>query len=108
LAGVATITDFAVASNDKIVLDKTLFSALETFPGSPLLAEDLTVINVAAAVEFIAAGSSFNEIVYNRLTGKLFYNADNTEVGFGAGGGWFATIVGSPDNLSTTNFRVLA
>jgi hypothetical protein len=57
-----------------------------------LLEEDYSVIDVAAAEEFSAAGNSFNEIVYNRLTGNLFYNTNNATVGLGVGGGRFATI----------------
>jgi hypothetical protein len=67
----------------------------------------LTIIDVAPAGEFLIAGNSLNEIVYNRQTGNLFYNANNGAIGMGANGGRFATIVGSPDNLSNTNFLVI-
>lgn len=107
-AGVDTITDFSILSDDKIVLDKTVFSLLETVAGNPLTAGDFSVINVVAASEVAIAGTSLNKIVYNRLTGSLFYNPNNNVPDFGAGGGRFATIVGSPDNLSTTDFRVVA
>ncbi len=109
-AGVDTITSFVVGS-DKIVLDKTVFSALETVagnPGNPLLAGDFEVIDAPAASEAAEAGSRGDEIVYNRQTGNLFYNPNNDTPGFGAGGGRFATIVGSPNNLSKTDFLVLA
>jgi Ca2+-binding RTX toxin-like protein len=102
-AGVDTITDFSV-SDDRIVLDKTVFAALETLAGNPLLEEDYSVIDVAAAEEFSAAGNSFNEIVYNRLTGNLFYNTNNATVGLGVGGGRFATITFAPFNLYNTHF----
>jgi hypothetical protein len=62
----------------------------------------------AAAAEVVAAGNRVNEIVYNRQTGNLFYNPNSNAAGFGAGGGRFATIVGSPDNLSNTDFLVVA
>ena len=103
VAGVDTITDFSV-SDDRIVLDKTVFAALETVAGNPLLEEDYSVINVAAAEEFSVAGNSLNEIVYNRLTGNLFYNTNNAAVGLGVGGGRFATITFAPDNLYNTHF----
>ncbi|HSF72623.1 MAG TPA: calcium-binding protein [Microcoleus sp.] len=106
-AGVDRITDFVVGT-DKIVLDKTVFAALETVAGNPLLATDFAVINVASAVELVTAGNSSDEIVYNIQTGSLFYNPNNATAGFGAGGGKFATIVGSPNNLSTTDFLVVA
>jgi len=107
-AGVDSITDFSIFLNDKIVLDKSVFSALETVAGNPLTAADFSVINVAAASEVAIAGTTLNEIVYNRLTGSLFYNPNNNVLGFGVGGGRFATIVNSPDNLSNTDFRVVA
>ncbi|MEG3845741.1 calcium-binding protein [Microcoleus sp. herbarium19] len=108
-ANVDTINSFLVGS-DKIVLDKTLFSALETVAtaaGAVLLATDFTSINVAAAFEVLVAGNSIDEIVYNRQTGNLFYNPNNAAAGFGAGGGRFATIAGSPDTVSNTDFLVV-
>jgi Ca2+-binding RTX toxin-like protein len=113
-AGVDRITDFSSIPtdlripHDKIVLDKSVFSALDTRAGNVLHATDFAVINVAAAAEVEAAGNKGNEIVYNRRTGNLFYNPNNNAVGFGVGGGRFATIVGSPDNLSNTDFLVVA
>ncbi|MEG4532076.1 calcium-binding protein [Microcoleus sp. D2_18a_D3] len=106
-AGVDTINDFVVGI-DKIFLSKAVFSALETFPlaGNVLLPTDFASINVAAALEASIAGNNPNEIVYNRLTGSLFYNPNNNLAGFGPGGGKFATIVGSPDTLSNTAFTV--
>lgn len=106
VAGVDTITDFNV-SDDRIVLDKTVFAALETVAGNPLLEEDYSVIDVAAAGEFTAAGNSFNEIVYNRQTGNLFYNTNNATVGLGVGGGRFATIAFAPYNLYNTHFLAI-
>jgi Ca2+-binding RTX toxin-like protein len=106
-AGVDTITDFSIPLNDRIILDKTVFSALDTRPNRVLLATDFAVINVAAAGEVVAAGNSRDEIVYNSQTGNLFYNSNNAAAGLGQGGGRFATIVGSPNNLSNTDFFVV-
>jgi Ca2+-binding RTX toxin-like protein len=106
-AGVDRITDFSIDFNDKIILDKSVFSALDTRPGNVLLATDFAVINVAAAREVVAAGNSVDEIVYNRQTGNLFYNSNNAVAGLGGGGGRFATIFGSPDNLSNIDFLVV-
>lgn len=67
-AAVDTIISFFIDDNfdnDKIVLDKTVFSALETVVGNPLTAGDFSVINVAATSEVVVAGNSVNEIVYN-------------------------------------------
>jgi len=111
-----SITDFAVG-NDKILLNKDIFSTVETggpyvlgsyFPPTVLLPEDFAVINVPSGSEIVAAGNNSNEIVYNIQTGNLFYNSNSAIVGLGTNGGQFATIVGSPDNLSNTNFLVTA
>lgn len=109
VAGVDRINDFEVRG-DKIVLDKRVFSALETLSstrGNPLVASDLTLMNVAATLEFTEAGNNSDEIVYNVQTGSLFYNPNNAAAGFGRGGGRFAILVGSPDNLSATDFLVM-
>jgi Ca2+-binding RTX toxin-like protein len=106
-AGVDRITDFSIPLNDRIILDKSVFSALDTRPGNVLLATDFAVINVASGAEVVAAGNSVDEIVYNRQTGNLFYNSNNAAPGLGRGGGRFATIVGSPNNLSNTDFFVV-
>jgi Ca2+-binding RTX toxin-like protein len=105
--GVDTIFYFDVGM-DKICLSKVVFSALETFPiaNNVLLASDFVSINVAAASEVAVAEYNPNEIVYNLQTGSLFYNANDAVAGFGAGGGKLATIVGSPDSLSNTDFTV--
>jgi Ca2+-binding RTX toxin-like protein len=112
-AGVDTITDFGLYS-DKVILSKPIFSSLETNGGNPtmggnlLQAGDFSMINVAATSEVAIAGTSLNEIVYNVVTGNLFYNPNNSMPDFGAGGGKFATIVGSPDYFSNGNFRVIS
>jgi Ca2+-binding RTX toxin-like protein len=109
--GVDTIfgSFYGSASNDdKIVLDKTVFSALETVAGNPLMAGDFLVINVAAASEVAVAGNSVNEIVYNIQTHNLFYNPNNDVAGFGPGGGRFATVYGFLDTFSNTSFLVVA
>ena len=107
-AGVDRITDFSIPAAEKIVLDKTVFSALETVAGNLLLATDFSVINVSAALEASIAGTSLNEIVYNSQTGSLFYNPNNNVAGFGLGGGQFARVQGSLAGFSNTAFRVVA
>ena len=103
-AGVDRIDNLSVGV-DKIVLDKTIFAALETVPiagGAVLLATDFQ------STAIIPPALSSAEIVYNPNTGNLFYNANGIAPGFGAGGGQFATLVGSPNNLSRTDFLVVA
>ena len=106
-SGIDTINDFVVGS-EKIVLDKTFFPALETVAGNLLLATDFRVIALPDFAEEITAATGTEEIVYNRVTGNLFYNADGGAAGFGLGGGQFATIVGSPDTFSNTDVSVIA
>jgi Ca2+-binding RTX toxin-like protein len=79
-AGVDKITDFSISVNDKIVLDKKVFSALERFEDNPLTAADFSVINVAAGIERFVAEIMQNEIVYNRLTGSLFGSLELTVI----------------------------
>jgi Ca2+-binding RTX toxin-like protein len=105
-SGIDTINDFVVGS-DKFLLSKSVFPALETLAANILLATDFAVISLPALAEQVPAATGTEEIVYNRVTGNLFYNADGAAAGFGVGGGQFATIVGSPDNLSNTHFSVI-
>lgn len=104
-AAVDTIISFFIDDNfdnDKIVLDKTVFSALETVAGNPLTAGDFSVINVAATSEVVVAGNSVNEIVYNSQTGGLFYNPNNNVAGFEPGGGREATVYSFLTDFSNT------
>lgn len=87
---------------DKIVLDKTTFAALESLAGGSLIASDFAVVT-----NDYQAGISTREIVYNSANGNLFYNPNGFGAGFGAGG-QFATLVGSPDQLSGSDFFVQA
>lgn len=87
---------------DTIVLDKTIFSALETAAGNTLLASDFAIVNTDAA-----AALSSDEIVYNSVNGNLFYNTDGGDAGFGVGGGQFATLTGIPA-ITNTDFLVIA
>lgn len=98
-AGVDTINNLSV-NFDKIVLSKAIFTALESGVGT-LLASDFATVN-----NDDAAATSFAEIVYNTTNGKLFYNADNADVGFGSGG-HFATLTGNPA-ITRTDILVIA
>jgi Ca2+-binding RTX toxin-like protein len=84
------ITDF-IRGDDKIVLDKTTFTALSG------------KISFASVDSADQAGSSTALITYVRSTGKLFYNQDGITAGFGSGG-LFATI----DKPSSANGNLIA
>ena len=89
--GVDRITDF-LSGTDKIVLDKTTFTALTSAAGSAISTTEFTTINEAVNGETVA-GSSASRIVFNRANGDLFYNANGVTAGFGTGGR-FATLAG--------------
>nr|WP_277874888.1 hypothetical protein [Leptolyngbya sp. FACHB-16] len=70
--GVDTITDF-VSGVDKIILDKTSFTALNTF-------------SFASVSTIEQAKTSSARIVYIRASGSCFYNSNGSASGFGTGG----------------------
>jgi Ca2+-binding RTX toxin-like protein len=88
--GVDTIADF-VTGTDKIILDKTTFTALTSAVGT-IGASELAIINETTNGETVA-GASAARIVFNRANGDLFYNANTTAIGLGTGGR-FATLSG--------------
>jgi Ca2+-binding RTX toxin-like protein len=93
--GVDRIEDFD--SNDSIVLDKTVFSGLQSNAGI-----GFTVFGFSVASEFaivasdVEVANSRGLIVYSQATGNLFYNQNSTNPDLGSGG-LFATLVGSSD-----------
>jgi Ca2+-binding RTX toxin-like protein len=100
-SNVDTIADFVVRT-DKILLRQSDFAALQTRVGARfLISSEYAVITNDNQAE-----TSTAKIVYNSVTGNLFYNADGATAGFG-GGGQFATLTGSPDNLSEFDFAVI-
>jgi Ca2+-binding RTX toxin-like protein len=105
--GIDTIHNFEALFGDKIVLNRSVFLALEAVYDNVLQAQGFSSINVVAATEQAVAASSNAEFIYNRETGNLFYNANDDGAGFGATGGQIATIVGSPDYLAVQDFRII-
>ncbi len=94
------IRDFKNSDNDKILLDKTTFGALDSKAGRGFsVIAEFDVVNRDAAV-----ASSDAVIVYNENNGKLFYNANGSKSGLGAGG-LFATLDNSPQ-LEANDFLV--
>ncbi len=96
------IRDFQNKDNDKILLDKTTFGALDSKAGSgfSVIAEFDVVVRDAAV-----AGSDA-VIVYNENNGKLFYNANGSNNGLGAGS-VFAVLDNSPQ-LQANDFIIRA
>ena len=95
--GVDTITDF-VPEQDLILLDKDTFTAITSDSG--------TGFSVDAEFAIVTSDSDAETseafIVYNSNNGKLFYNANGTEVEFGSGGE-FANLSNTP-SISEDDF----
>ena len=94
------IRDFKNSDNDRIILDKTTFGALDSKRGSGFsVIAEFDVVKRDAAV-----ASSDAVIVYNENNGKLFYNANGSKSGLGAGG-VFAVLDNSPE-LEANDFII--
>ncbi|MEH2234282.1 MAG: hypothetical protein V7K71_32440 [Nostoc sp.] len=89
--------DFNSSQGDKIVLDKTTFSVIASTPGTGFSNKsDFQII--------FNGGTSTAKIIYDAVSGQLFYNPDGSAAGFGSGG-LFATLTGAPA-LSASDFVV--
>lgn len=99
--GIDRITDF-IKIADKIVLDKTTFTALQSLAATGFsLASEFAVVSSDAAAQASAA-----KIVYNQGTGSLFYNQNGASAGFGTGA-QFATLTSNP-LLAASDFIIQA
>ena len=86
--GQDAIADFKHSEGDKIILDKTTFSAITSDTGTGFSnASDFKITSSAA--------TSTAKIVYNAMSGQLFYNQNGSATGFGSGS-LFATLTGAP------------
>ena len=100
--GVDTITDFVISQNDKIVLDKTTFPKITSANGTGF-SRDAEFAKVSSNTAVAISGA---DIVYNTVTGELFYNQNGTATGFGTGGK-FAVLSNKP-NLTENQFIIQA
>jgi Ca2+-binding RTX toxin-like protein len=90
---VDTIADFNVAT-DGIRLDKDIFTAFTTTGG----------LSASAFQTGAAAADATDRIIYNMLTGDLFYDSDGTG---GTAQVQFAHVNGTPA-LTNANFQIVA
>ncbi|GAP95335.1 calcium-binding protein [Leptolyngbya sp. NIES-2104] len=97
------IQGFTVGT-DKIVLDKTTFTALRSGAGNGFN----VVGDFATVTTDTAAATSSATIVYNSSARRLFYNQNGSLAGFGSGGQFalFGTSLSSP--LSIADFIIQA
>ena len=93
------IANFAPGS-DKIILDKTTFTSLDSTAGEGFSNDSEFEI----VTNNSAASSSSAEIVYVSSTGNLYYNPNGSDAGFG-GGAQFAKLLGRPA-LTDSDFLI--
>ncbi|BBD65987.1 hemolysin-type calcium-binding region [Nostoc commune NIES-4072] len=91
--------DFNSSEADKIILDKTTFSAITSTPGTGFS-------NISDFKITSSGATSTAKIIYDAVSGQLFYNQNGCAAGFGSGG-LFATLTGAP-TLSASDFVVQA
>ncbi len=95
--GIDTIKDFK-PNIDDIILDTDTFTTLKSELGEGFsIGREFQAVNRKNAV-----ANSRADIVYDRSTGDLYYNANGSLAGFG-GGGKIATLEGAP-SISASDF----
>jgi Ca2+-binding RTX toxin-like protein len=92
-ANVDTITDFN-AFNDKIQLDRSIFTAITA----------LGTLSSTAFVVGAAAADASDRVIYNSATRNLFYDSDGT----GASAAVQFAHFNAASSISNTNFNVVA
>ncbi|MEH2279776.1 MAG: hypothetical protein V7K90_00310 [Nostoc sp.] len=97
--GVDAIADFKHSQGDKIILDKTTFSAITSNAGTCF--SNASDFKISSSAE-----TSTAKIIYDAVSGQLFYNQNGSAAGFG-NGGLFATLTGAP-TLNASDFVVQA
>ncbi|WP_335108255.1 beta strand repeat-containing protein [Nostoc sp.] len=97
--GQDAIADFNNSQGDQIILDQTTFSAIASTPG-------IGFSNKSDFQITTSPGTSTAKIVYDAVSGQLFYNQNGSAAGFGSGG-LFATLTGAP-TLAASDFVLQA
>lgn len=94
------IQDF-VATQDEILLNRLSFGLTSVVGRGFSVANEFAIVSTN-----IDAGNSVAKIVYNRVSGSLFYNANRSLAGFGQTGELIATLTGAP-SLNRGNFEII-
>ncbi len=99
VVGIDTIADFNHSQGDKIVLDKTTFSAITSVVGRGFSnASDFQITSLGAVSNAL--------IVYDSVTAQLLYNQNGSAAGFGSGG-QFAQLPGA-STITASDFIIQA
>ena len=96
--GTDRITDFNIGQ-DRILLDLDTFTALDSSADAGLSEDDFATVSSESDAETAEAA-----IVYNSVSGALYYNTNGSEDGFGIGAE-FANLDNSPV-LAASNFQL--
>jgi Ca2+-binding RTX toxin-like protein len=94
------IQDF-VPIQDEILLNRLSFGLRSVVGSGFSVASEFAIVNTN-----IDAGNSVAKIVYNRVSGALFYNANGSLGGLGQTGELLAILTGAP-SLNRGNFEII-
>jgi Ca2+-binding RTX toxin-like protein len=94
------IQDF-VATQDEILLNRLSYGLASVVGRGFSVANEFAIVS-----NNLDAGNSVARIVYNRVSGSLFYNANRNLGGFGQNGELIATLTGAL-SLSRGNFEII-
>jgi hypothetical protein len=86
LSRVDRIINFSGAEGDSLELSRRIFKGIG----------DLDFVAVGNAKASKRAARSDNDIIYETSTGKLYFNSNDSDLGFGKQGGLFAIMEASP------------
>jgi Ca2+-binding RTX toxin-like protein len=101
-ANLDNIADFS--AGDKIVLSKTVFTALTSVAGAGFSVAS----EFATVTDDPNAATSSALIVYNPVLGSLYYNQNGTAAGYGTGGEFAAVNILGASTLVVSDFIVTA
>lgn len=93
--GIDTVMDFSRNDGDKLVLDKSSFTALLSASSTGTSSGFSISAEFAIVTDSSAAATSNALIVYDTTSGALFYNQNSGATGLGTGG-QFASLLGRP------------